>query len=649
MIGLEWLSWRQPAFLLALCMPLLLLLWRRFKEQSSQQSYADKHLWPNLKASGPSRRGYRRYALFSPLTLLILAWSSLVIAMAGPKIYQQSTDSQSLQGVDIMLVLDLSRSMLASEPGQPSRFENARRLAQSFSKQLQPQDRVGLMAFSGSAHLVSPLAFDKSLIVEDLELLYPGLVPLDGSWLEPAIIRGLQHLEHNQVGSSLSEKIQNRARALVVFSDGAEPFLKPVELSQDLKALPLQDWLQDDLNHLWLLGFGSLQPQAVPDDAHPSGVLHHFGLPVNSALQEGSLRQWTEKAKHADYWRSDGSLTPLLEHLGELRESSRKQSVQAQQWLWLDIGPWFVGAALVLLAMVFMPQIIWIGFFVIAIALLSTKVFASAEEQEAFQLYQQQEFVQSQQAYAVLAAERAQQPNEFSAWFGAGAAAYKAQDYAAAVRYFRQAAWLADNDDLRAKALFNLGNSYYLASLPTPAVEAFEQALLYRSPYAEAEHNLALAKQRCEEELAMRRKKQDGDDAEGESSGRGEQQDGAFYGGQKPNSSQSDEEGFGADGDAMGGERNGDKPPLPEQSDYALYQLESGSKDFVAGSAGRAESAAVQIQRQESRLKNARQFAAEVAVLESQQRRLLKRLFEAEAGFHAEQDETHAIPGIQPW
>ncbi|CAN8140340.1 hypothetical protein THIOSC13_1850003 [uncultured Thiomicrorhabdus sp.] len=48
---------------------------------------------------------------------------------------------------------------------------------------MQPQDRIGLLVFSGSAHLVSPLVFDKSLIVQDLQHIEPGMVPLDGSWL----------------------------------------------------------------------------------------------------------------------------------------------------------------------------------------------------------------------------------------------------------------------------------------------------------------------------------------------------------------------------------------------------------------------------------------------------------------------------------
>ncbi|MBO1928181.1 VWA domain-containing protein [Thiomicrorhabdus sp. 6S2-11] len=650
MSGLEMLAWRQPEWLWALLLPLFLLSWRWWRQQASQQAYADKHLWPWLKLQFSAVRGGRKLLYWSPVLGLLLAWCSLVIALAGPKIYQQSEQSSPLQGVDIMLVMDLSSSMLIEEQPKVSRFEQAQLLAESFAKQLQPQDRVGLLVFSGSAHLVSPLVFDKSLIVQDLQHIEPGMVPLDGSWLEPAIIQALQHLRINQFAQNSARKIQNRAKAVVVLSDGAAPFLEPLDLPQHVQNVPLQAWLNDDGTQLWMLGIGSLDAKPVPDAEHPSGFKHFQGLPVSSPLQEQSLQQWAQRAKHGVYWRSNGNVTFLQEQLQQLRAASQTQSIQSQQWLWLDIAPWFIGLAFALLLLAIAPHAVW---FLLLAALLFGAQQAMAqevlgEEQQAYQLYQNQEFVEAQQAYVGLSAELGSMPQAYSAWFGAGAAAYKAQDYVSAVRYFRQAAWLAPDDSERAYALFNLGNSYYKADLAQPAVEAYEQALLYKSPFAQAEHNLKIAKQRRAQQLANRgRGEQQGDDAQGENRGKGRQQDGAFYGGQKPNNSQSDEAGIGADGDAEGGNRSGDKPPLPQETSYRNYQL--GQAGMSSQTVHSANSAAAQIAREQEQLKNAQQFAGDIDSLQSQQKRLLKRLFEAEAGFHAEQEQTHPIPGVQPW
>lgn len=650
MSWLEQIAWRQPEWLWALLLPLVLLSWRWWRQQASQQAYADKHLWPWLKVQISAMRGGRKLWRLSPVLWLLLGWCSLVLALAGPKLYQQSEQNSPLQGVDIMLVLDLSRSMLIEEQPQVTRFEQAQLLAESFTKQLQPQDRVGLSVFSGSAHLVSPLVFDKNLVVQDLQHIAPGMVPLDGSWLEPAIIQALQHLRLNQFAQDSARKIQNRAKAVVVLSDGAAPFLQPVELPEHVRDVPLQQWLQDDSTQLWMLGIGSLNAKPVPDKNHPSGFKHFQGLPVSSPLQEQGLQQWAQKAKNGVYWRSNGNLSFLQAQLEQLRASSQTQSIQSQQWLWLDIGPWFIALAIALFMLAIAPQALWL---LLAAALFFGAQQAMAEEplseeQQAYQLYQNQEFVEAQQAYVSLSAELGASPEAYSVWFGAGTAAYKAQDYASAVRYFRQAAWLAPHDSERAYALFNLGNSYYRGDLAMPAVEAYQQAMLYKEPFPEAEHNLKIAKQRRAQQLANRGKgEQQSDDAQGENRGKGRQQDGAFYGGQKPNNSQSDEAGVGADGDALGGNRSGDKPPLPQESDYRNYQL--GQNGVSSQTVYSSNSVALQIQREQEQLKNAQQFAGDIANLQSQQKRLLKRLFEAEAGFHAEQQETHPISGVQPW
>lgn len=654
MVWDEWM-WRAPIWLWALPLPLLLIWLRRLRQKQAQQAYADAHLWPLLRL-GQAPVSVKQFGHWFPLWAWFCAWICLVIALAGPKIYQQGEQAQLQDGVDVLLILDVSRSMQARDGGaflgEQSRFESAQRLAQSLARTLQPQDRLGLWVFAGSAHLVSPLSFDKSLIEMDLTQVSPGFLPLEGSWLEPAMIRALHYLEQNSLTAQGKE--HNRAQAIVLLSDGAEPFLQPVEVAAEIASLPWKDWLKTPLRQLWVLGFGSLQPQPIPDKNHASGVLHHNGLPVSVALQQSSLQQLAQQSPSGFYWHSDGNLSVLQQPLKDLRQLSQTQQTTAQAWQWLDLGPWFIALSILFLASAWVTH--WVGILVLAMAmiLLSSSVFAAQTEQEAFTLYQQQAYVDAQQAYVGLAAEMGTDPTVYRLWFGAGASAYKAEDYPAAVRYFRQAAWLADADRPRSEALFNLGNSYLRAQLGVMAVEAYQQALLYQNPYPQAEQNLQLAQALAQKQLLALRAEQaqqmqQGEDGKGKSQGQGEGLEDAFYGTRKPSPSDSDEPGFGSDGDALGGNRSGEKPPLPSQSDSVFYRLPTESTDFVLSANQGDGGSAQQIQAQRRQLQNAEAFAAEVANLDSQQQRLLKRLFEAEAGFHAEQKTAHEIPGIQPW
>lgn len=688
--------WRAPNWLWALPLPIAWWALKQLGQKQHQQGYADSHLWPwvateNAIVTPQSEPSSARPDLSlsilnwpglllkiirslmaslvafvnSPSRLITLAWLCLIIALAGPRSLISAPDLQSREGVDILVSMDLSQSMKASDL-YPNRFLFAKSLVESMTLKLQMGDRLALQGFAGQAHMVSPLSYDRDLFRHSLNLLEPGLLPIKGSWLELAVIGGLTHLS----------QIAGKARVMVLFTNGAPEFWQAVELPksvQQSKFAKLQS-LSDTGVKIILVGVGLPTATTLPDSEDRSGKLHVNGLLVQSRLEEGGLKKMAQRLQGV-YLRADASqefMTRLLKEV-TLPAASRIQAQENQ--LWRDYAWPFMLLGLILLLIAFYL----LGLFKSSIGLLLQSKANKDKEINGFmglsgalvlillQSFPQPGFAQtlaaderdsvkkSSEAYSAYMAEDYElsrslydQNANFSGWFGAGSAAYKLNEFESAIAYFRQAAWAAIDNESRSKALFNLGNSYYQTNLLALAVESYQQALRYRKDYAKAEHNLSLALQRKTiEDLAQQAKDKN---AEGEDdSGSGRDNDGAFYGGEKPSASNKNEPGFGSEGDSPQGNQSGDLARLPESADEINYRLSSGhDKMTMKGSNGSANRANIILNKQQQR-KRAEQFEHELQLLEDDQKTLLKRMFEREAGFHAAQSEARPIPGVQPW
>ncbi|NPA71810.1 MAG: hypothetical protein GXO35_03155, partial [Gammaproteobacteria bacterium] len=266
---------------------------------------------------------------------------------------------------------------------------------------------------------------------------------------------------------------------------------------------------------------------------------------------------------------------------------------------------------------------------------------AGVEVANAYDAYQSGDYELAQSLY--------DQTQTYDGWFGAGASAYQQEDNESAVLYFRQAAWQAEQPTQRAHALFNLGNSYYKANLLPQAIDAYQQALLYQSNYPNATNNLALTQQRkAVEDRGKQAHKDQSGKGDGEGSG-GKDSEGAFYGGQKPNNSDSSESGFGSDGDAEGGNKRGEKALIPQVGEMTDYRLLGDLNAFQFEQNSSEQSTGQRMLIKQQRLQQAEAFEHQLQQLQDDQKTLLRRIFEREAGFHAAQTQPHPIPGVQPW
>ncbi|PKO73750.1 MAG: hypothetical protein CVU23_01090 [Betaproteobacteria bacterium HGW-Betaproteobacteria-17] len=155
---------------------------------------------------------------------------------------------------------------------------------------------------------------------------------------------------------------------------------------------------------------------------------------------------------------------------------------------WRELYAWCLAPALALLMAVFLPRRVVA---MLALALwgaIAAPPPALADEAAAWQAWQQKNFAGAQALYAQAGGYRGQ--------MGAGAAAWRQAAYAAAARHFGAALLLAENDQQRADALYNLGNAHYGRGQWQAAFEAYETVLSMRPGDPKAGANRALAGQR---------------------------------------------------------------------------------------------------------------------------------------------------------
>ena len=669
------LHWRNATWLWALVLPILLWIFNRLAQAKQQQRYADSHLWPWVKASSPSHDIKKSsppnaslfksitvywpqtlwHICYSPSRFITFAWFCLVIAMAGPRSLINAPDLQNRAGVDVLVSVDLSQSMSA-EDRYPNRFLFAKSLIESMNNQLEKNDRIALQAFAGQAHIVTPLTYDRTLFQHNLNLLEPNLLPLQGSWIERAIINGFDHLSDTG----------GKAKVMVIFTNGAPEFQQPVSLPKAEQKSPFATPQSPAPIKLILVGIGQTTAINLPDPNHITGKLYVNGTLVTSRLEESRLKKIAQQ-RHGVYLRAESSQHFMQQLLQEITLPAASRPQLNNPLIWKEHAHPFIVAGFLTLLLAFylfpvfnllktktnrpINQFTWLTGGLIALLLYSPHTLLYAQVtpptsitlQQAYQAYQNQNYALAQSLY--------NQVPSYQGQFGAGASAYQLGDMEAAVLYFRQSSWLAQQDKERARALFNLGNSYYQANLLDFAIESYRQALVYQPDYPKARHNLTLAKQK--KQLPQKSAQQKGQQGEGEGS-KGQENEGAFYGGQKPNTSQSQDAGFGSDGDAPEGTQQGQHIIIPKEGDSTLYQLNSVSpiqpiqnRDFSSQPNQALQTNLIFIQQQKQQ--HAEQFKYQLQQLEDNQKNLLKRIFEREAGFHAPQKKPHPIPGIQPW
>jgi len=163
-----------------------------------------------VRAAGQTARAASGRLLFF---LRLLATALVVGALAGPRFANDRTETEA-SGVDIMLVLDLSWSMMALDMGGPNervtRYDIASQVLEDFIHK-RPGDRMGLIVFSAVPYLASPLTLNHDWLIENLHRLHVGLIRDLGTAIGDATAAGAKRLKAIK---------DSKSRIMIMLTDG---------------------------------------------------------------------------------------------------------------------------------------------------------------------------------------------------------------------------------------------------------------------------------------------------------------------------------------------------------------------------------------------------------------------------------------------
>ncbi len=464
-IELLYLVWIVPVLAL-----FYLYGWRRRRHILS--GYAAQRTLAQITPSGTVRR--RRWGAVLSLSADVLT----ILALSGPQYGFQWQEVEN-QGIDIIIALDCSRSMLATDI-KPTRLDRAKRKIFDLLNMLQG-DRVGLVAFSGTAFLQCPLTVDYPAFYLFLDVLTPDYLPVGGTDLASAVQTAITAFD-----------LQSRAdKAVILITDGEHTGKNdPMEaVSAALKSGV----------KLFTIGVGSGDGVPVPED-NGGFKKDATGQIVLSKLDESLLSRMalTTGGSYVRSVAGDIDLETIYEEQIRARmESATVESGRKQ--IWADRYQWLLALAVALLLLTrWVRSYSKAGGLALALAgVIVTAIPAKADPLSlGFNAYQKGKYDEALQHYVEGQLKAPQNPELL---YNIGNTYYKLKNFETAEAHYYQAMANAP-PELRPRLLYNLGNSAYRRGRLDEAVRNYEAALQLNPDDPQIKENLAFVKEQLQKQ-----------------------------------------------------------------------------------------------------------------------------------------------------
>lgn len=303
-----WYAWRQSNRKVPLILPTL----------------------PLIEARG-SRKIYSYHATFVLKTLVL---GLLIVALARP---QSSSSSQSVkvEGIDIMLAIDISGSMLARDL-EPNRLEAAKRVAADFIDR-RYSDRIGLVVYAGESFTQSPLTTDHSVIKNLLGDLKNGLIE-DGTAIGMGLATAVNRLKESKAES----------KVVILLTDGSNN-------SGDIPPLTAAEIARTYGVKVYTIGVGTNGMAPMPM-RYPDGRVVYERQKV--FIDEETLEGIAYKT-NGQYFRAtdNESLADIYDKIDQLEKT--EIDVKEYRKKTEEFYPWVVLAALLLVLTYFIRQLVF--------------------------------------------------------------------------------------------------------------------------------------------------------------------------------------------------------------------------------------------------------------------------------------------------
>ena len=190
------LQFENPELLWLLLVVPLLIFWQWYQRRQQAPEMRFPGAEP-LAASGANWLARLRPILPA---LRILAIILVIIAIARPRTTEENSKTRSAEGIDIVMAVDVSGSMLARDL-KPNRLEALKQVAGDFIQE-RPNDRIGLVVYAGESYTQTPLTSDHKIIEESLKSLQNGLIQ-DGTAIGMGLATAVNRLKDSKAKSKV--------------------------------------------------------------------------------------------------------------------------------------------------------------------------------------------------------------------------------------------------------------------------------------------------------------------------------------------------------------------------------------------------------------------------------------------------------------
>ncbi|MCX7674946.1 MAG: VWA domain-containing protein [Bdellovibrionaceae bacterium] len=443
------------------------------------------------------------------LTGLSLALVFCVFALMRPQTPGDKEPVKS-EGVEIVLVADVSESMLAEDlnPNRLTQMKyNLMRLVD-----LLPGSRFGLVAFAGSAHILSPLTLDPEAIKMYVDALDPSLVSSQGTRLAEAIEAAWEVFKRGSANPEDKGSVAQTTKVIVLLSDGEDHEPEALESAERL--------LKEYGIHLYAVSYGSVEGARIPQ-RNDLGYLVGYkkdkkGKEVMTKVNPEVMVKLAQAGQGESYQAGNESkdiMRELASQILQLDKTLRESYVVTS---YHEHYAWFLWPALIILLGIFLPSYrslsfrinkstsvaslkIWPWFLVIVFA---PSAWAEFEKMESWFYYHQAvrnfKAQRSMKAFQSLQNSLVVEPRAFETQNLFGVMAFEKEDQKKqACHVFEISEMMAQNPEEQFIARFNLGACYHSQGEVEPAIEAYLKALEIKPDSKETKINLELLAQQA--------------------------------------------------------------------------------------------------------------------------------------------------------
>ena len=361
--------------------------------------------------------------------LMLLAFIVGIIALANPR-KPQGSAMVNRSGIDVMIALDVSKSMLANDI-QPSRLERAKQLITKLIDKL-PNDRIGIVVFAGRAYLQMPLTSDHSAAKMYLSSATTDVVPTQGTVIGDAL----------KMCFAAFNTQEKKYKAIVLLSDGED---------HDEKALKVTQELVDEGVMINTIGIGSPQGSTIIDPVTNETKKDAAGNAVITKLNEEELKNIAVKG--SGLYQLFNNTDEVVDNMKSQLQGIGQRSITENSLVnYKNYFPWLLAAMLVMLLVeFFMSEVKSVGKIAKKIVTKQPVILILL--------------------FLIPYGSIAQNANTL---IKNGNDAYNKKEFDAAVENYKK---VAEKDPENEKALYNLGNAFYKKGAAEEALPFYDAAI----------------------------------------------------------------------------------------------------------------------------------------------------------------------------